>query len=528
MVDNRAIDGKTAEDAKHHPAILRPPATATPGGTWFSDWVGQEALDATGTFPGEMRVRTTLDPALQSLAEEVVGEALQKNADRNVAQAALVAMRPDGAVLAMVGGRDYKESQFNRAVQALRQPGSAFKLFVFMAALRNGAKLDDTIDASAPDVNGWMPENYGGRAYGRISLADAFAQSINTAAVRLALQVGLDNVIAVARDFGIDTPLPRVPSLALGSAEVTLLNLTAAYAAVLAGQAPVRPWGVASFASPTQPRLMSVGPLGGAQHATGDLQHKLIALLRLPVERGTAREAALPGLAAGKTGTTQDNRDAWFLGFNETLAVGIWVGNDDRSPMRAVTGGSLPAQMWKEFMTKAASRLTELQRAPAAENDPASPIDDAPEGAGCDYRACAKRYHSFSADDCTYQPYGGGPRRSCEFTTTADPEFAATERSVDNAVAGQRRRTWPASEQPHELATTVPFPATPVEPESRNSVSRPVLPAGPPTRHAGARSRGIAKARTARNRPAAARREPQQRPGFGSAFFRQADALGPH
>jgi penicillin-binding protein 1A len=510
MVENRAIDRKTAEDAKQRPAVLRQPAAAAPSGTWFSDWVGQEALDATGTFAAEMQVRTTLVPALQSLGEAVVGNALQKNADRNVTQAALVAMRPDGAVLAMVGGRDYKESQFNRAVQALRQPGSAFKLFVYMAALRNGAKLEDTIDAAALDVNGWVPENYGGYDYGRVTLADAFAQSINTAAVRLALQVGLDNIIATARDLGIDTPLPKVPSLALGSAEVNLLNLTAAYAAVLAGQAPVRPWGVASFASPTQPRLMSLGPRGGAQHASADLQGRLIELLRLPVEQGTAREAALDGLAAGKTGTTQDNRDAWFVGFNESLVVGLWVGNDDRSPMRGVTGGSLPARMWKEFMSKAASRLAEAQRAPAEG-----------ERVTCDHRACAKRYHSFNADDCTYQPYGGGRRRSCEIAATADPYFTVAERSGDSPGAVERSATL-GSERPHDLAP-VPSP-TPARPELRDPASGSVPRAGPPTRHAGANR--SARARTPGVRAVAAQRASQQRPGFGAAFFRQADALG--
>jgi 1A family penicillin-binding protein len=505
MVDNRAIDRKTAEGAKQRPAALRESAVATPAGTWFSDWVGQEALDATGSFPGETRVRTTLVPALQSLAEEVVGNALRQNADRNVAQAALVAMRPDGAVLAMVGGRDYKQSQFNRAVQALRQPGSAFKLFVYMAALRNGAKLDDTIDASAPDeVNGWVPENYGGHAYARVTLADAFARSINTAAVRLALQVGLDNVVATARELGIEPPLPKVPSLALGSAEVNLLNLTAAYAAVLAGQAPVRPWGVTSFASPIQPRLMSIGPRGGPQHALGDLQRKLIALLRLPVERGTAREAALEGLAAGKTGTTQDNRDAWFLGFDEALVVGIWVGNDDRSPMRGVTGGSLPAPMWKEFMTKAVSRLAIAKPAPAAEENPALAIEEAPQRATCDYRACARRYRSFNADDCTYRPPGGGRRRSCEITATG-PQLPAAERSQEKAGAVERSAIGPGSELRE---------------------SGPLLPAGPPTRRASGTRRAPARARSAGVRPVAKEPVSQQKPGFGPAFLRQVDTLG--
>src|SRR5262249_46010614 len=168
--------------------------------------------------------------------------------------------------------------------------------------------------------------------YGTVTLAEAFARSINTAAVRLAMKVGLDQVVSAAHDLGINTPLPKVPSLALGASEVSLLNLTAAYAAVLAGRTPVRPSGVASFASPTQARLMSVGPVTGSQQTLGDLQAQLIRLLQFPIERGTAQEAALNGFSAGKTGTTQDNRDAWFIGFNESLVVGIWVGNDDHAP----------------------------------------------------------------------------------------------------------------------------------------------------------------------------------------------------
>jgi penicillin-binding protein 1A len=513
MVETGAIDRKSAMAAKQHPAVLRPPAMAAPSGTWFSDWVGQEALEVTGTFSGETRVRTTLVPGLQSVAEQVVVDALRKNGVRDVTQAALVAMRPDGAILAMVGGRDYKESQFNRAVQAMRQPGSAFKLFVYMAALRNGAGLDDTIDASAPEVNGWGPENYGGRRYGRISLADAFAHSINTAAVRLALQVGLDNVIAAARRLGIDTPLPKLPSLALGSAEVTLLNVTAAYAAVRAGQAPIRPWGVVSFASPNQPRLFSVGPPRGTQQSLGELQDKLTALLRLPVERGTAREAALPGFAAGKTGTTQDNRDAWFIGFNETLIVGIWVGNDDRSPMRGVTGGSLPAMMWRKFMTKASSRLADPKRREG--DSPKSAVDDAEQRSRCDYHACAKRYLSFNANDCTYRPYGGGHRRACEIGRPSGEQLA---RAGDEESAAERAAPATPEQQAPDLVAPNPVAANAVDPTIGSSPK-----AGAPKKHSGAARAAV---RTTRARAAETTRGSQS--SFGAVFFRRADTLGPH
>jgi 1A family penicillin-binding protein len=433
MVENGAIDRKTAANAKAHPAALTRSAQVSEGGTWFSDWVAREALNVTSTFTGNLRVRTTLDSQLQSLAEQVITDAIRDNADRHVSQAALVAMRPDGAVVAMVGGREYKESQFNRAVQAQRQPGSAFKLFIYMAALRSGFELEDTIDAAPLEIDGWRPENYGGRQYGTVTLADAFARSINTATVRLAMKVGLDQIVRAAHELGINTPLPKVPSLALGASEVSLLNLTAAYAAVLAGRAPVQPWGVGSFASPSQSRLMSVGPLTGSQQTLGDMQAPLIRLLQLPIEQGTAREAALKGFSAGKTGTTQDNRDAWFIGFNRSLVVGIWVGNDDHAPMRDVTGGSLPALIWKDFMTNAASpRGSEEQRItapPEQLNAPAS-SEEQPQQAQCDYRACAAKYQSFSAADCTYQPYGGGARRLCE-------KSASSARMVSLPVASE-------------------------------------------------------------------------------------------
>jgi membrane peptidoglycan carboxypeptidase len=314
----------------------------------------------------------------------------------------------------MVGGRIYRDSQFNRAVQAQRQPGSAFKLFVYMAALRRGYTLDDTVDASPLEIVDWAPDNFGGRDYGKVTLADAFASSINTAAARLSQDVGLHNVIAAARDLGIDAKLPKVPSLALGSAEVNLLNLTAAFAGVAGGRAPVQPWGVTSFSSPERPRRISVGAPSGTQKPLGDLRERLIELLRLPVERGTARAAALNGFAAGKTGTSQNHRDAWFVGFNESLVVGVWVGNDDRSPMSGVTGGSAPAAIWKTFMTRATPILG--KQAPSGTTsgvdlqDKAAPIEQA----SCNIRACGAKYQSFDASDCTYQPHGGGPRIRCD------------------------------------------------------------------------------------------------------------------
>jgi penicillin-binding protein 1A len=439
MATNGAIDSQSAADAKARPATLHPTTEASQAGSWFADWVGREAVGVTGSFTRSVRVRTTLDTRLQRLAEDVVNSALAGEGARvGASQAALVALRGDGAVLAMVGGRDYRNSQFNRAVEANRHPGSAFKLFTYLAALRKGLGPNDTIDAGPVEINGWEPENFGGREYGRVALADAFARSINTAAVRLAMDVGLDEVIRAARDLGIDAQLPKVPSLALGAVEVSLLDLTGAFASVRAGRTRVEPWGIAAFAPEGQARLQTMGPpMVGAQQSLGRYQQPMIDLLRGVVERGTGKAAALNGFAAGKTGTSQNHRDAWFIGFNESLIVGVWVGNDDGTSMKGVVGGALPAAIWKRFMTQAPGLIAQSDaRAANVPDDRAAPAStqpqtsqsqtsqgsqasqatqnssDATQQAQCDYRACASR-RSFRASDCTYQPYSG-PRRLCE------------------------------------------------------------------------------------------------------------------
>jgi 1A family penicillin-binding protein len=413
MVATGRLDARTAQLAKDRPATLDPSQVAAHAGTWFADWVAGEAAEITGAFRGTMRIRTTLVPELQAAAEQVVTSALaDARAAHGASQAALVALRPDGAVLAMVGGRSYQDSEFNRAVDALRQPGSTFKLFVYYAALRNGRGWKDRIEDAPLEVDGWRPENFG-RYYGRVSLAEAFARSLNSATVRLALEVGIDEVVAAARDLGIDAPLTATPSLALGSSEVSLLDLTGAYASVRAGVAPIEPWGIAAFGTAEQPRLFGLGPSVRPERALGPHHEPLVGLLKLVVDRGTGRAAALDGFAAGKTGTSQNYRDAWFVGFNEALVVGVWVGNDDGVPMDEVTGGQLPALIWRDFMVRAMdiARGAEASVASAeSARGEGEPTDAA--APQCNYRACARAYRSFRSSDCTFQPYRG-PRKLC-------------------------------------------------------------------------------------------------------------------
>jgi penicillin-binding protein 1A len=455
MRQTGAIDGKAADDAKAHPATPHVPEQALRAGSWFADWIAKEAADVTGAYSASMRLRTTLDPGLQELAERAVADVLDaEGARRHASQAALVAMRPDGAVVAMVGGRDYQASQFNRAVNAQRQPGSAFKLFVYLAALRKGFNLNDTIDARSLEIKGWEPENYGDRQYGRVTLAQGFAQSINTAAVRLAQQVGLGQVIAAARDLGITSALPAVPSLPLGTADMNLLELTAAYAAVAAGQMPVKPWGISGLGVEGQSRLQSMGAPIVATRSLQPYQEPLLQLLEEVTRHGTGRAAALDGFSAGKTGTAQDYRDAWFIGFNDELIVGVWVGNDDHSPMDRVTGGSLPAAIWKRFMTAATNVVARAEPAAEAAPDkdaarreaPVAPPKERTQTATtgqCDFQACGRTYQSFRASDCTYQPYGLSERRACDMRTsqrTADFPFAANSRSAPSREQPERGR----------------------------------------------------------------------------------------
>ncbi|ANL71190.1 penicillin binding protein 1A [Rhizobium phaseoli] len=409
MAANGKITAPEAAEAKTSFAKLHPTTPTPRSGSWFADWISPQASEIAGASPGSTTVRTTLVPQLQQSAERIVKKALDGEGKTvGASQAALVAMTPDGAVVAMVGGRDYKASQFNRAVTAMRQPGSTFKLFVYYAALKAGFTLSDQVLDAPIDIDGWSPENSGGNYSGWVTLAEAFARSLNAASVALAQEVGLDNVIAAARELGIDAPLADTPSLALGTSEVNLLNLTSAYASVQLGRAPVKPWGIIDFQAAGQPKTFRVGSQSKPNVDLSPYQSDLLGLLQLVVERGTGRGADPGTFAAGKTGTSQDNRDAWFVGFTDALVVGVWVGNDDDAPMKGVTGGGLPAHIWRDFMRESTSEATlnGVRSAEAADDGQGAPQS-------CNITACSRSYRSFRPSDCTYQPYSGG-RRLCE------------------------------------------------------------------------------------------------------------------
>ncbi|WP_226372761.1 transglycosylase domain-containing protein [Allosphingosinicella flava] len=317
------------------------PVKDLPTGTYFADWVLGEARARADTGYGEQTIETTLDSRLQALANRVV-----RRAGLGRHQVALVAMRPDGRVVAMIGGKSYKDSPFNRATQAKRQPGSTFKLFVYLAALRAGMTPESRIEDAPVTIGDWSPRNSDGRYRGTISLRDAFARSSNVAAVRLQERVGRNNVTQAARDLGLSGALTPQPSLALGTSGATLLEMTSAYAAVAANRYPVAAHGL------PQPEEGWFSQMWNGPKSFGNRTWQmLLDLLWASANEGTGRAAALPVPTFGKTGTTQDSRDAIFIGFAKDLVVGVWIGNDDNSPLPGGTaGGGLPARIWRDFM----------------------------------------------------------------------------------------------------------------------------------------------------------------------------------
>ncbi|RMF10293.1 MAG: PBP1A family penicillin-binding protein [Alphaproteobacteria bacterium] len=354
VLSNMVEAGVLTEEAARH-ARDHPPDTLRPGpGTdsrYFADWV-VDSLPADVRAAGvPLIVHSTLDPTAQAVAERALQRRLStEGADRRISQGAVVVMSADGAVRAMVGGRSYADSQFNRAVQAHRQPGSAFKLFVYLAALDAGLGPDSRMRDSPIVLDGWQPENYDDAYRGMITLREAFADSVNTVAVKVAERVDRRRVIDVAHRLGIQSRITPHPSVALGTSELTLLEMTTAYAVIAGGGYAVRPYGIIEVRS-SRGELM--------YRPNFDLPERIVSprateimrdMLAHAVSDGTGRAARFARPAAGKTGTSQDFRDAWFIGFSGDYVAGVWLGNDDGTPMVRVTGGSVPARLWRDVM----------------------------------------------------------------------------------------------------------------------------------------------------------------------------------
>jgi len=352
------------------------PGDNVPTGTYFADWILSGVEQADQDEYGERKVPTTLERNMQRAAIQAF-----RQSGIGSRQAALVAMHTDGRIVAMLGGRDYGRSPFNRATMSRRQSGSAFKLFVYLAALRSGMNPESMIADRPITIGSWTPRNASGVYHGDIPLRDAFALSSNVAAVRLAQRVGLRNVIQAARDLGITAPIPaNDPSIALGTSDVSLLEITSAYAAVASGRFPVAPHGLVE--TPGSENIFStfLHRVGATETRADPAFANMRELLRYAVAKGTGHGAELPVVTFGKTGTSQDSRDALFIGFAGDLVVGVWVGNDDNRPMEGVSGGGLPARIWRNFMFQALNlHLAPVVPKVAPEEQPA---DEEEEGVG--------------------------------------------------------------------------------------------------------------------------------------------------
>ena len=361
MHDQGYLSAAETKSGQENPARLSPAAEARAGG-YFADWIMDSVPSYFGAQTAEdVVIRTTMDQRLQTAAEEAITYVFEnKVREGSKAQAAIVVMSADGAVRAMVGGRKTRVSGvFNRATQAKRQTGSAFKPFVYATALELGySPLDILLDTEycldLPGSGEWCPKNYTRKYYGEVTLARALRDSLNVPAVKLSEAVGRDLVRRVASDFGIDNAMAEGPALALGASESTLLEMTGAYAGILNGGSSVTPYGVSELrlVTDTEPLMGRSGGMGERVIRTEAAQ-QLVWMMEKVISEGTGRRAQIPGWqAAGKSGTTQAARDAWFIGFTADYVAGVWMGYDDNTPLSGVTGGGLPAEIWHEAMVR--------------------------------------------------------------------------------------------------------------------------------------------------------------------------------
>lgn len=354
MREEAFITETMAKLAATHPAKARPDQSSG-SVNYAADFVVDALDDAVGEIGEDVTVSTTLNVSLQAQAEQALTDVLdRKGAAFGVEQGALVALDPNGAIKALVGGRNYAESQFDRAAAALRQPGSAFKPFVYLAALEKGLTPASVRQDAPINIKGWQPENYSREYFGPVTLTRALSLSLNTVAVRLGLEAGPKAVAGVAHRLGIGSDLAINPSLALGTSELTPLELTSAYVPFANGGIGVKPQVIVRVRTASGRLLYQ--RKGGSNGRVIDPVHVTMmnTMMQETLLTGTARKASLPGWqAAGKTGTSQDFRDAWFIGYTSHLIASVWLGNDDNAPTKKASGGNLPVEIWSRFMRAA-------------------------------------------------------------------------------------------------------------------------------------------------------------------------------
>jgi penicillin-binding protein 1A len=369
MEEAGVITAAQREQAVTQPVIVSR-TLATQHAQYFIDWLDKSIRGLVGEPTEDMIVETTLDLTLQTSAERAVRRILDRDEGKGVEQAALVALDGDGRVRAMIGGASYADSQFNRAVDARRQAGSAFKPFVYLAALEAGYTPQTPVVDQPITIGNWSPKNYSGTFSGNMTLSQAVAQSTNTVAAYVADQIGRDSVARAARRLGIESRIGLEPAMALGAVEVSPLDMATAYDAFANGGRRVEAYGVSRIRTPQGRVIYQRSDAGNGQAINNPPLYYLNQMLRGVITSGTGRGAAIAGRdLAGKSGTTSDYKDAWFVGYTGGFVTAVWVGKDDNTAMRGVTGGSSPAAIWKGFMEAALPRLN----APRIPNGPPMP-----------------------------------------------------------------------------------------------------------------------------------------------------------
>ncbi len=355
LVETGDMTPQQAAAADREPLRIAQNTAGGRGTRYFTDWLADSVPGFAGFVDRDLTVVTTLDSRLQKVAEEDVARVLERDGARlHASQAAFLVMSPDGAVRAMVGGRDYATSQFNHVTEAHRQPGSSFKAFDYLAAMEYGIRPDDRFSDAPITIGQWSPRNFEReQQYGMITVREAFARSVNTTAVRIAQKIGIDRVIAVAQRLGIGSPLRRDLSTSLGASEVTLYELTAAFAPFANGGTGVLPYAISEIRDAAGHVIYRREGSGPGQVIQRQPLVAMTDLMQAVVQEGTGRAAMLDRPTAGKTGTSEDYHDAWFVGFTADYVAGVWVGNDNNDPMLRVTGGSLPAHLWHDVMAEA-------------------------------------------------------------------------------------------------------------------------------------------------------------------------------
>ena len=342
----RADGRQVAAASTEKPPFAAEPQARGNGARYFTDWIKPQIDAIAGERTGTVDVYTTFDPKLQAIADEAVSKGVPKGA-----QGALVSLDSDGAVRAMVGGTDYETSSYNRTTQAVRQPGSAFKLFVYIAALEDGYRPGSVVTDAPITIGGWSPRNSSGSYAGQVTLSTAFAQSMNTVAVRLGQVVGIEEVARVARRFGFSTRINIDPATVLGTSEARVIDMTRAFASVASGGVAIPPYGIERIEAGG--KVIYKHESGTQLLVAPQVAKEMTAMMRGAVAGGTATAADIGRPVAGKTGTTSSGKDGWFLGFSSGITTGVWIGRDDAKPVPDLQGGRAPARIFAQYMREA-------------------------------------------------------------------------------------------------------------------------------------------------------------------------------